>query len=431
LQDSRCCDKAVHLTDYTDSFIIQIEKKRNLKKNNNLIIYSPRIWKEQSVNYFMSLLRAILILPKTIIERYKRFENSNFFITNLKQYKGGKESVIRTAITGFVAIGIYQTATISCSLPHDEILIPAKIYDMMKERYHLDMVFIKRDPSFHQTSMFVMKGKRNEDEEAMTIIIPDCISKPLNQDQDGDKNGIYVLEKYTINKYDRRQSLNFRISLLEMRNAITTTHTITGKSRYNMSEYARLMMYRGRETFFKDDLFIQIIKRLKYHDTKTPDFIQNVGITYLKEEFNMFRKRYKNLKQETLITLDDMLMRNDTLHSIVESGAKGSMMSLNVFFENLIRDDDPTSLRLQERKTEMMEQMNRYIDSSTLLSKTGRSQFVLLTAFEDLIVLSGIVYLNGRPLLDMRDASLSFSLMFDEAALCAFFDDCMYDFLNE
>lgn len=51
--------------------------------------------------------------------------------------------------------------------------------------------------------MFVCKPFRNPDPEIDVIVINDSVAKPMNQDQDGDKNAVYALLKRTNNFYAR------------------------------------------------------------------------------------------------------------------------------------------------------------------------------------------------------------------------------------
>ena len=158
--------------------------KINKNKSKEFIIFDPRIWREQSLNHFVSFIRAVIVMPEAAKDRYTRFEESNFSISNVKKYKSGKESIVRLAVTGFETKGIYQTSTISCIIPHYKTIIPQMLYDLLVEQgYDTSLVCIKRDPSIKSTCMFVCKAERNPDPSFRTIIIPDAISRPMNQDQ--------------------------------------------------------------------------------------------------------------------------------------------------------------------------------------------------------------------------------------------------------
>lgn len=256
IQTVPCCVNAIHVKDYTKSFFISTNKVDN--KAMKFICYDPQIWRDQSLNHFISFLRAIINIPDAIQERYKRFETSNFTITNIKEYKGGKKSVVRTNITGFPTIGIYQTATISCILPHNIVLIPQKIYDLAKDQYDLQLVLTKRDPSFHLMCMYVCIGVRNPDPTIDTIIISGEISKPLNQDQDGDKNGIYPMP-LILDGYNVVDSYTYNLAKLELSLAMNETCTFLGNAKLKLSEYDLLVIYRYPE-LFKDDPFLKNIQ---------------------------------------------------------------------------------------------------------------------------------------------------------------------------
>lgn len=175
---------AVTTTNTAATTTAAVATSANNQRRTEYIIYDPQIWREQSFNHFISFIRAVITMPEMIKERYVRFEESNFSISNIKKYKSGKESVVRTAVTGFETKGLYQTATISCLIPYYQILIPQMLYDLLEQQhYDLSLVCVKRDPSIKSTCMFVCKAVKNPDPSFSTIVIPDAISRPMNQDQ--------------------------------------------------------------------------------------------------------------------------------------------------------------------------------------------------------------------------------------------------------
>lgn len=184
----KCCDDAVCVRDYDSSFIVVTNEyggddKRSLRRTK-YILYDPRIWLDASFNHFVSFVRAVISMPGMAKNRYARFEASSFSVSNVKKYKSGKESMVRLLVTGFETKGIYQTSTISCLLPYYVVKIPQKLYDLLeKNGYDMRFGCIKRDPSIKSTCLFVFKLERNEDPTCETIVIPDAISRPMNQDQ--------------------------------------------------------------------------------------------------------------------------------------------------------------------------------------------------------------------------------------------------------
>lgn len=267
IQTQKCCEHAALVTEFDSSFIITVLTRKQsktkevaaadavddkTKRNGTLydkkqyVIFDPTLWREQSMNHFISLLRAVVNMPELVVERYRRFEASNFKVSNIKKYKSGKQSIVRTAITGFETKGIYQTATISCTLPSRTVLIPQKIYDLMVDDYDLSLVAVKRDPSIKQTCMFVCRAKRNPDPDVDTLVISDAIAKPMNQDQDGDKNGVYVLPNRAHGGYNRHESFLHRLARLELATAYAADKTLIATPRYSFSEYNLLVIHRKR-----------------------------------------------------------------------------------------------------------------------------------------------------------------------------------------
>lgn len=250
VQTHRCCDDAVHVTNFNKSFAIVAGTKK-------CIIYDPSLWREQSTNHFASLVRAFISVPRAISDRYSRFESSNFKVSNIKRYKSGKQSIVRTAITGFETRGIYQTATISCELPQDVIVLPQRLWDLMVDEYDLSLVCVKRDPCIKPTCMFVCRAMRNTDPGIDVIVINDSIAKPMNQDQDGDKNAVYALPKYTNKQYNRYETFLHKISKFEMARAYLETKTLIALPRYSFSENSRLLIHRNVDWLRKNSEFFR------------------------------------------------------------------------------------------------------------------------------------------------------------------------------
>lgn len=279
IQSYRCCEDAVRVDDYDFSFVVTVTRPRSgddLSPNawpanatglnpefaaggcsgggrqpraTEYIVYDPRIWREQSFNHFVSFVRAVISLPEAAKERYGRFEDSNFSISNIKRYKSGKESIVRTTVTGFETRGLYQTATISCLLPRDELLLPRNLYRLMdREGYDMSLVCVKRDPSIKSTCMFVCRARENPNPESRTIIIPDAISKPMNQDQDGDKNAVYALRKRTDDGFDSTRSFRYVQARYELGAAFRKPLTLIATPRYLLSETNIVLIERERET---------------------------------------------------------------------------------------------------------------------------------------------------------------------------------------
>lgn len=256
LSTFKCCDDAVCIREYDSSFVVVLNEPRagrhgyNVKnKSVEYILYDPRIWLDAPFNHFVSFIRAVISMPSLARSRYERFEASNFSVSNIKKYKSGKESMVRLAVTGFETKGIYQTSTISCLMPYYMVKIPQKLYDLLEQNdYYMKFGCIKRDPSIKSTCMFVFKLERNPDPLCETIVIPDAISKPMNQDQDGDKNAIYLLPR-TRKGYDFTQSYTFRLAKLEMAQAFRKMLTLIATPRYQLSETNLLHIHRTPEKF--------------------------------------------------------------------------------------------------------------------------------------------------------------------------------------
>lgn len=415
IQSKRCCEAAILITDYTYSFNVVTTKYENgILKREKFICYDPQIWRDQSINHFGSWLTAILQNLNISKARFARFDKSNFKIPNLKSYKSGRDSVIRTNVTGFDTKGIYQTAIISCTIPESIIILPQKLYNLAKDDYDLDLVLLKRDPSFHQTCMFTCRVVCNEDPSVDTIIIPDALSKPLNQDQDGDKNGIYLLPKRIVHGFDRRYSILYKLTKMERSVAHKKATTLLGEPRYSFSEYNMLFFYRNAHLFRKNKFFQRTFER-------GPKFMIAAGCSYLQSEYCEFRDlliEYNKQPLRQILTIRDVLQKTNTLELIVRSGAKTNEKSLSVLYHNMRE-----ASTLMAKKNDMIAQMNRYIDASKLLSDKGHNQFKLLYASDVLVLTLGSLFINKYWVADYKTFSSCFTYMFNEADGELFYED--------
>lgn len=219
IQTFQCCSNAIFIKDYTQCFAVTIKNRASLllangdvskstnaqskKKDKSFIIFDPSIWREQSYNHFLSFIRAIILDPKinssVIMDRYHRFESSHFAISNIKKYISGKESIIRTAITGFDTTGIYQTSIISCTIPYHSVVLPQNLYTMLKDDgYDLDLILVNRDPSLLTTCLYVCSVLVNPDPNIDVVAISDQQSKGREYIVDSSVSNLIFVFSYSI-----------------------------------------------------------------------------------------------------------------------------------------------------------------------------------------------------------------------------------------
>jgi hypothetical protein len=287
---------------------------------------------------------------------------------------------------------------------------------IVQEEYDTDLVCVKRDPAFHQLCMFVCKGVRMEDPSISTLVISDWLSKSLNQDQDGDKNGIYMLPKKKGRDWDYSQTHEFQVAKIELQKAMQSKMTLLASARCKMSEHCTLMSYRNRIRYAEADEFF---RRTGHRGGK---FMMDAGSSYMASEFKQFQKLIiadSAKKEYFAVTVDDVLLRTDVLESVVRSGAKGTMDSLAKLKKNLTTEEDPSV-----REEASLVQMQRYVHSARNLSQKGRRQFVSLYAANDLMVLLGNVSINKKFIANFRTfASAMETFAFNEASLTLFLED--------
>lgn len=415
IQTTACCDQAKLITDFTSSFIVTLT---SLVKPKEYLIYDPSIWKNQSVNKFICLIRSLLD-PESSLEtidiRYKAFTNASFKTPQLSIYKSGKFSLARTAVTGFETFGLYQTSIMSELIDDDVILIPGVLFDMVESRFDTSLVAVKRDPVFYNTSLAVFRAKRNPDPAVKTFVFPYGWGIPFYQDNDGDKNTVYLLRKQK-NGYDYTQSYDYKISKYELVCAHRSKLSLLANSRYSLSENVRYEVYKNGSVFLKDNSFYK--QTFNYG----PQFMADAGASYLSEEFTAFKQacRQQLGKPELrLLTIHD-LISCDKLNDFVNSKSKGNSESIKLFKQSMVTSktfNDP------ERMANCINQYNNYSQGNQSLRHHGKEQFIAFYSMQDLITIANLVCLNKKILADLDPYTGLYTYVYTEAALTCFKND--------
>lgn len=427
IQEFQCCDEATSVEDFTECFTITTlssptasssstkTNRNDIKKATEWIIYDPSIWRDQSYNHFMSFIRAIIVSPADMAERYKRFESSNFTISSIRRHISGKESKIRTAVTGFETYGAYQTSTISCIIPYFVVVLPAKLYDELNsEGFDLDLVLVKRDPSILQTCMYVCAVRRHDDPRCLVTTISDQQSKGMNQDQDGDRNAQYLLRK-RYNGYDCTKSFDYKVAKMEMANAFCEKKTLIGTHRYHLSETRILKIKRHPEDFRSSVLFEKC--QQIGGDVKS---INEAGAGYLADEHDYFQellRQHTENETPSYIKVSDILLETERLPSIVTSGAKGNINLIEMLLDNISSVNGKT---LTDKTKDMIDLCNKYITSSQDLSRNGRKQFAALYSAHDLVSFNGNIYINKLCYANYEDFASAGTFLFNNTSLKLF-----------
>lgn len=391
-----------------------------VEKYTEFIIYDPRIWREQSYNHFMSFIRAIFSMPEMIVERYKRFESSNFTISNIKKYKSGKVSIIRTAVTGFNTKGIYQTSTISFTIPYHTVIIPAKLYDLLEQQnYDMNLALVIRHPSILTTCMYDCKVVRNPNESEDVIKIPSETSKGFNQDQDGDKNVVNFMLK-SIKGYQATSSFRYNLAKLELAAAFLKKITLMAAPRYLFSETTLLYLERYR------DLLCERNETFRKFHAYGPKFLNEIFAGYKVDAYEEFQQLLIDTTVNepfTFITVDDLLLKTDRLPSIIRSCAKGTKYHLHYFLSKISSTDT-----LLDLKRDLIELYNKYVISSQDLSRDGRKQFTCNYASIDMVNINNYIYINKVLYADYSDFASVTLLNMNESSLFTFVLDLEHNY---
>lgn len=383
-----------------------------IEKYTEFIIYDPCIWREQSYNHFMSFIRAIISMPEVIIERYKRFELSNFTISNIKKYKSGKVSIIRTAVTGFNTRGIYQTSTISFTTPYHVVVIPSKLYDLLEsQQYDMNLSCVIRHPSLLPTCMYISNVIRNPNENEQVIKISSETSKGYNQDQDGDKNPVNLLRKI-VDGYQATSSFKYFLAKLELAQAFCKKMTLIAAPRYLFSETTLLYLERYRDLLCERSEIFR-----KYHRYGSR-FLNEILAGYELDAYDDFQQLLIDITVNepwSFITVNDLLLKTDRLPSIIRSGAKGTKYLLKLFLSKISSTDT-----LFDLKKDLIELYNKYVISSQDLSRDGRKQFTCNYASIDMVNENNFIYINKIVYADYSDFASAILLNINDSSMFAF-----------
>lgn len=416
IQITQCCDRAIDLAELKRSFYI-IKRFPN-GKDRDYLIFDPSLWREQSRNFFFSFLRSIVTTEnETLInDRYQQFETSTFKCNKIQGYRSGKESFPRTNVTGFTTMGIYQTANISCELERSTCLIPQCLWKLLIDsEYFLDYICLKRDPSIKPTCMYVLRPQMNPDPNIETIIIPAAIAKPLTQDQDGDRNAAYALPKKK-NGRDLTLLCTFKLAVKEMERAFNQPLTTIGTPRFSWNETDLIHVFQGSDLVRQNSLYRKL--------GKDPTVLLNAICGYYRDEgeqlWNDLLTINRADQNSHYLTLDDFFGETNELAKVPLSGAKGTLEHLKILKN---RFNNPAGIRSQEREAECLEMCDRYVQSSRDLSDSGRNQFTLLHAANDLKTQCGLVWHNHILLVDLSQCALFCPFTFNLASLEA----CLMD----
>lgn len=403
LMMARCCDFAVPFYSYHESFAIQF-----LGEYYNC--FHPISWEVQIKNYFVSLLKYLLSDSEIFISTYKYLIDSSYKFGKIKSYLSGKASIIRVGILGlFVKGGLYQTGTMDSSLKFNKIKIPKILLDMVKDDYFVDMALVNRDPSIKTTCMYAVDVIPHDGD---TIIIPDALAKPMNQDNDGDRNSIYLFSR------TNTHLVTHQLARLELKRAKETIITNLGLPRISFSEYIRIKLYRALKSGNNEiSNHPFLIKRAGY----TFDELIETGCMYDRDLFlDFYNLVYKSVADEEpyAVSIMDLNQESLLISSIYKSKAKGSAAHIKLLLESM-----KTSKKFEDAGEKMFEQMKKYVASSQTMSVKGRMQFIMLAFLHDVVLTNGLYFLGTKLLADLKPAETSMAAVFNFGSLRSVTDD--------
>lgn len=399
LMNVKCCNYAVPFFMYKQSFSIK------LAEGLYFPFVHPSSWEDQIKNYFMSMLKYLLCDHEKFASTHQYLEKSLYKFGRISTNVSGKFSIIRSGITGLFATGLYQTGTMDSSQHFSDVVVPEKLLKFLDDRFFTDSALINRDPSINTTCMYAVDLKKGDGE---TIVISDTIAKPMNQDNDGDRNPLYFISKETAHLVTNQMA---RIEILRAKETYITNLALP---RLSFSEYARIKLERHRRLYPKSELssheFLQKRGHLSY------DIMIETGCQYDRKIFmDFFECLRKNISEEDMymISIDDLDPNSVMLSSIYQSGAKGSKEHVDLLLESI---SAPKSFD----KEKMFKQMIKYVTSSQSMSIKGRMQFVMLIFLHDVVLTNGLLFMGNQLMADVKPSETSIFAVFNPGSLkCA------------
>lgn len=408
IMNVKCCDYAVPFYEYNKAFSIKFDDKI-------YNVFHPVSWEYQIKNYFISMLKYLITGSNKFDSTYQYLKDASYKFGKISTYISGKFSIIRVGILGLFATGLYQTGTMDSSLKFTEIKVPKTLLEFVSDEYYTDIALINRDPSIKPTCMYAMRIIPHDGD---TIIIPDAIAKPMNQDNDGDRNSVYLISK------SKGHLIKTQLARLELYRANQTYITNFSLPRIAFSEYVRIKLYREQHNNPTSKLSTHpfLIKRKNL----TFDEMVETGCQYDRTLFLDFydclRESISNEKPYA-VGINDLVGDSVLLGSIYKSGAKGSADHVRLLFESI-----NSNRSFMDAGEKMFAQMKKYVSSSQTMSAKGRMQFVMLAFLHDVVLTNGLMYLGTKLLADLKPAESTMFSTFNPGSFKCVVDDLISNF---
>ncbi len=323
------------------------------------------------------------------LKSYSLFVNMNFNDGCLKDLSTGKTSYVRNKILGFHSLGGRATLSIDCTLSPQIVLLPQHMFDMMDMACPL--VIVNRAPSLKGTCIYVLEALRNDNVNDHTIRINPYICEGLHADQDGDELSIFYLKHPGTN----HPSHEMKMAICELKRLSWdggVRHDIAYRPRYEFTQYHRFILFRYNEFFCKVN---KLWASIRAPIAEKCNIVMNLGCSIYVDEVNALIQQLSEFVSKLDIqtaSASELLNANGSIRDVVLSGAKGEAIHLETYLRNLY------SLN-PNRKTDLIANFNKYIQSGSEMSRNGTYQFLFLETVNPLLLLDGHVYFNDVILL--------------------------------
>ncbi|UOT91809.1 LEF-9 [Aratus pisonii nudivirus] len=348
------------------------------------------------------------------LNSYIMFINMGFTEGNIRALSTGKTSYIRNNILGFHTFGGRATLSIDATLSPQYAILPQHIFDNLN--LATPLVILNRAPSLKNTCIYAVEVLRNSDPTDYTIRMNSYITEGLHADQDGDELSLFYIK----HPGKDEPSHDIQMAITELKRFSWNggvRHDFSFKPRYEFTQYLKYILYIYNDYFCENNSLWASIPGTVEEKCK---IMMHLGCSIYKKEIDTFIFQLSNFVSQLkpqLATSKDLLSGSGSIEAVIKSGAKGEQIHIETYKRHLYNLN-------KNRKTEMINNFNKYIESGSQMSLLGAYQFIFLEAVNPLTMLSGHVYYNDKILMkDIIHSTAFASYCYNDIA-------CKYTFTN-
>lgn len=445
---AQVCKQCESFSRFPCTFVLNIDQRIVFT------IMQPSLFTQKNFNCFRQFIHSLdrirnqqLPVDQTddlYRAQYKQFMNIPLKLGDFDNISSGKLSFVRNKILGFPTIGARMTLTIDCSLPPHYASISETMY--RKLQLATPFAIVNRSPSINARCIYVVELVYHAVEADDTIHISPFLTEGMHADQDGDELTVFILQKNT----NYGGSTVLRNAIAEMREnswAYGRRHDLMYQPKYSMTQYHLYLLHYHDEYFLKNSALWRALSRVPTNvdnwiapPTPTPDIgsttstvsvaaaaalntprercklLMSLGCSILQRELDDFIRQLITFSSQlpiALVPLPDVLSGRGMIWSVVESGAKGSVVHIDAYINNLYGTQPDFNARIHDN-------FDNYINANTQMGINGGRQFNLLYALNSMVLHQDSIYINSYQLLANVHKSPLFASMFYNTCAVAY-----------